>query len=306
MENYPQDSFPKIVISAGDKGLEYYSSSESGDMKFVKEGRTIKGEVPLNGYIFAKEFVESFRIPNTVANKKNKSQFVQIFAENNPGKMIEFLMDVNEKKRAALSDAEMAKLEQIIKKAKTDDDPATTAYFSTGYIEIKAPNGTNERLFIKASDISKQNMKLTPDKTKIDLLKSVSVYSFQNVLSGLNFGEIGKGSNEEKLYEKMEQMNLSICSTNCSTSPGKRLELFAMNVGKIVNFEVVGNSKIENMDDFNKYILAQQWCLLKNFANGCSNNAFKKGTDDMGSSPILSTLIKKHGSFDKLCDFLKK
>ncbi len=306
VENHPQDSFPKIVISVGDKKIEYYSSGEPGDISFIKEEKTIKGELPLNGYIFAKEFVESFRIPNTIANKKTKAQFVQIFSENNPGKMVEFLMSVNEKKRTAETDAELEKIEKLIKQANTDDDPATTAYFSTGYIEIKDPGANNERYFIKASDISKQNMKLSADKTKIDLLKSVSVYSFQNVLSGLNFGDIEKGSQEERLYEKMEQVSLTICSTNCQTTPGKSLESFAMNTGKIVSFEVVGNSKIADMDDFNKYVLAQQWCLLKNFSNACSNDSFKSGVDELGRSLIIKGLIQKHGSPDKLCDFLKK
>ena len=83
IENHPQSSFPEISISIGNKSTSYYGmdSSKAGNLRFIKESSQIKGEVPLSGYIFAKEFVESFRLSELAGNKKDKSEFIKIFEE---------------------------------------------------------------------------------------------------------------------------------------------------------------------------------------------------------------------------------
>ena len=160
IENHPQPSFPSISLTIGDKTVAYYGmdSSQEGDLKFMKETAQLKGEVPLNGYIFAKEFVESFRLSNLASNKKDKSEFIKIFEEKDTGKLVDFILSVNEKKRSALSDEELKIASKIIKQKKSDESPEEIAIFSTGFIEIKSPKANNERYFIKVEDVNKKNM----------------------------------------------------------------------------------------------------------------------------------------------------
>jgi hypothetical protein len=271
IENHPISQFPKISIMVAGKNIEYYGSTNTkeGAIEYIQEKGSISGEFPLSGYIFSKEFVESVRIPNTLANKKRMEEFIQLFKENDTVKIISFIQSVDERKRTAKNQKELDEITALIKKFGTDDDPGSTPYFSTGYIEIKPPNGTNERYFIKAADITKESVNISADKTKISLLKAMTIYSFQNVLSGLNFGNIEKGDKEDTLYNQLEKINSSLCGVNCAGGTTKDLAPFAVSVGQIVGFEVVGASKISDMDDFNKYILAQQFCLLDNFNKIC-------------------------------------
>lgn len=308
IENHPQEVFPSVSVTINNQSVDYYGMHSDRDqkIKYVKESETLKGEIPLSGYIFAKEFVESFRIPNTLANKKTKSEFVKIFAEQDAGKMVEFILSVNEKKRTAENDKELEFLEKLIKKQRTEDDAGTTPYFSTGYIELKSPKNNNERYFIKMSDLKKDSVKLNAKKTHLNLLKSVSVYSFQNILSGLNFGDIEKGSKEERLFNDLEKINNSICSIDCPLDFTKNLSEIALDIGKIVSFEVVGNSKIEDMDDFNKYVLAQQWCVLNSFSQGCHVESLDSEIKRLSNHKVISDLIKKHKGPAGLCTFLKK
>ncbi|MDD4972964.1 MAG: hypothetical protein PHY93_01365 [Bacteriovorax sp.] len=308
IENHPQSSFPTILVTIGNKTAPYYGmdSSQDEDLKFMKESSQVKGEIPLSGYIFAKEFVESFRLSNLVSNKKEKIEFVKIFEEKNVGKMVDFILSVDEKKRPAKTEKELKVILNLIKQKKSDELPEEVAIFSTGYIELKSPKGNNERYFIKVTDVNKETMTLNNNKTKINLLKSITIYSFQNILSGLNFGEIEKGSVEDQLFNKLESLNLSICGLNCPLTFTTDLSSLALNVGKIVNFEVVGNSKIENMDDFNKYVLAQQWCVLNNFSNACHVPELDSELLNMSKNKIISELITKHGSYEKMCKFLQK
>lgn len=307
IENHPQSSFPSISLTIGDRSVTYYGmdSSQEGDLKFMKEAVQLKGEVPLSGYIFAKEFVESFRLANLASNKKEKSEFIKIFEEKDSGKLVDFILSVNEKKRNALTDDELKIASKIIEKKKSDESPEEIAIFSTGYIEIKSPKGNSERYFIKVDDVNKNNMSLNDKKTKINLLKSITIYSFQNILSGLNWGDIEKGSQEEQLFNKLETLNFKICSFDCPLTFTKDLSSLALGVGKIVTFEVVGNSKIENMDDFNKYVLAQQWCVLNNFSNACHVPELDKELLSTSKNKIISGLIQKHGSAEKMCKFLQ-
>ncbi len=281
-------------------------SSQMEELKFLKEKSSLKGEVALSGYIFSKEFVESFRIPKTLANKKTSLEFVKIFSEKNPVKLVDFLLSVNEKKRTAQNDQELAMLAKLIKKNGTEDDVGSTPYFSTGYIELHSPKENNERYFIKISDINKKNISVNSNKTKIKLLKAISVYSFQNILSSLNLGGIEKESEEGKLFDRLEKLSFSICGLDCPLDFTKDLSQFALNVGKIVNFEVVGNTKIENLDDFDKYVLAQQWCVLKNFSNACHVKELDQELVQLSESQIMKGLIKKHKTSDGLCKFLQK
>ena len=64
IENHPQSSFPTISVTIGNKTAPYYGmdSSQDDDLKFMKESAQIKDESTLSGYIFAKEFVESFSL----------------------------------------------------------------------------------------------------------------------------------------------------------------------------------------------------------------------------------------------------
>ncbi|MBY0413060.1 MAG: hypothetical protein K2Q18_02790 [Bdellovibrionales bacterium] len=306
--NHPQSSFPIIKVTIGEKTVDYYGGdSAQGEMKFEKaENLKLEGEIPLSGYIFAKEFVESFRITKTIANKKTKSEFVKIFSEENPGKLVDFLLTVNEKKRNAESDSEIKLLTKKIAEANTEDIPTSTPYFSTGYIELRSPKGNNERYFVKISDVNKATMKLNPDKTKINMLKAITIYSFQNTLSSLNFGDIEKGSVEDQLYNDLERTNLSLCNVDCPFASLKSIGSMAMNVGKIVSFEAQANDKIENFDDFNKYVLAQQWCLLNEFNNSCKNQDIEVELQKLAGSKILSDLLIKHKTKEDLCKFLQK
>lgn len=308
IENHPQSSFPGISVTIGNKTVPYYGmdSSQTGDLKFMKENTQLTGEVLLSGYIFAKEFVESFRLSSLAGNKKEKAEFIKIFEEKDAGKLVDFLLSVNEKKRTAENGEELKFASKLIQQKKSDEAPEEIAIFSTGYIEIKSPKGNSERYFIKVDDVNKKNMSMNDNKTKINLLKSITVYSFQNVLSGLNWGDIDKGSQEEQLYNKLETINSAVCSFDCPLTAAKDLSSLALNVGKIVSFEVVGNSKIENMDDFNKYVLAQQWCLLYNFSNACHVPALDKELASMSQNKIISELVMKHGSAEKMCKFLQQ
>lgn len=308
IENHPQTSFPSISLTIGDKTVAYYGmdSSKQGDLKFKKEGVQLKGEIPLNGYIFSKEFVESFRLSNLASNKKESHEFVKIFEEKDTGKLVDFILSVNEKKRTALSEEELKIASKIIDKKKSDESPDEISIFSTGYIEIKSPKGNNERYFIKMGDVDKKNMILNDKKTKINLLKSITVYSFQNISTGLNWGDIEKDSLEEQLSNKLEALNSNVCAFDCPLTFTKDLSALALMVGKTVTFEVVGNGKIENMDDFNKYVLAQQWCVLNNFSNACHVPELDKELLSTSKNKIISDLIKKHGSAEKMCKFLQK
>lgn len=281
-------------------------SSQEGDLKFRREGVQLKGEIPLSGYIFSKEFVESFRLSSLASNKKESSEFIKIFEEKDTGNLVDFILSVNEKKRTALSDEELKLASKIIQKKKSDESPEEIAVFSTGYIEIKSPKGNNERYFIKIGDVDKKNMILNDKKTKINLLKSITVYSFQNISTGLNWGDIEKGSPEEQLFNKLEALNSKVCVFDCPLTFTRDLSALALTVGKTVIFEVVGNSKIENMDDFNKYVLAQQWCVLNNFSNACHVPELDKELLNMSTNKIIGELIKKHGSVEKMCKFLQK
>lgn len=220
--------------------------------------------------------------------------------------MIDFILSVDEKKRPAQNVKELDLVSKLIKQKKSDELPEEVAIFSSGYIEIKSPKGNNERYFIKITDVNKKTMTLNNNKTKINLLKSVAIYSFQNILSGLNFGDIEKGSSEDQLYNKLEALNLSVCGLDCPLTFTTDLSSLALDLGKIVNFEVVGNSKIENMDDFNKYILAQQWCVLNNFSNACHVPELDNEVLNMRKNKIIIELITKHGSAEKMCKFLQK
>ncbi len=308
IENHPQSSFPAISVTIENKTVQYYGmdNSQADDLKFIKASDQLKGEIPLSGYIFAKEFVDSFRHLNLVSNKKDKSEFIKIFEEKNVGKMVDFILTINEKKRTAKTEKEQQLVLKLLEQKKSDELSHEIAIFPTGYIELKSPMGNDERYFIKITDVNKETMTLNSARTKINLLKSVTIYSFQNLLSGLNFGDIEKGSAEDLLYNKLEALNLSICGINCPLSFTADLSLLAMNVGKIVSFEVVGNSKIENMDDFNKYVLAQQWCVLNNFTNACHVSDLENDLLGMSKNKIISELITKHGSADKMCKFLQK
>lgn len=308
VESHPHNTFPSINIVIGDKSVEYYGmdSAQEGNLKFQKTSSQLKGEVTLSGYIFAKEFVESFRIPKTVGNKKKKNEFVKIFSENDPSKLIKLILSVDEKWRTAESPAELEKIIKAIEKDKTDDIPGGTSFFPTGFIELKSPKANNERYFIKLSDIDKTTMSLNPNKEKINLLKSITVYSFQNIQLGVNFGEIEKGSAEDLLISRLEKLNTSICTINCPLDFTKDLSELALNVGKVVSFEVVGNEKIENMDDFNKYVFAQQWCVLNNFSKACHEKKLDDEIEAMALNPIIKSLILKHHSKDELCNFLQK
>lgn len=308
IENHPLKSFSTINVFIGDQSITYYGmdSSQSENLKFIKVNDDfLKGEIELSGYIFSKEFVESFRIPKTLANKKMRSEFIKLFSEKNPARMLDFLMSVNEKKRTPENEKELAMLAKLIKEKDFQDDAASTAYFSTGFIELKSPKGSNERYFVKISDFKKENVKINVASTKINLLKAISVYSFQNILTGLNFGEIEKGSQSEIFSAQLENLNNSICGLTCSLDFTKDLSQLALNVGKIVSFEVVGNEKIENMDDFNKYILAQQWCILKNFSNTCLEKDLNSELVKISQNEIMSELIKRHKSSEELCRFLQ-
>jgi hypothetical protein len=286
IENHPQSSFPTISLTIGDETVPYYGmdSSQVEDLKFRKENTQIKGEIPLSGYIFAKEFVESFRIPNLLENKK--IEFVKVFDEKNVGNLVAFI----------LSTDKLNKLDKLAGKI---------AMFSTGYIELKSPKGNNERYFIKISDVNKSTMTLNRNKTKINLLKSITIYSFQNILGSLNFGDIEKDSVEDQLYNRLEALNLSVCGLDCPLDFTIDLSSLALNVGRIVSFEVVGNSKIENMDDFNKYVLAQQWCILNNFSQACHVSKLDNELFEMSNNTIIQELITKHGSAEKMCKFLQ-
>lgn len=308
IENHPQNQFPQITILNKNKSIAYYASTftDENAIEYVKEDKLLAGEVPLSGYIFSKAFVESVRIPNTVANRKSYKEFLQVFDEGDSAKMVEFLLIINDRKRTAANDKELDFISKQIQKRQTDDIPESTPYFSTGYVEIKSPDHSNGRYFIKAGDITKANIKLSIDKTKIELLKAITVYSFQNVLTGLNFGNIEKGSQEDLLYSNLEKINASLCSTNCNEGSIKKLGSFAATVGKIVSFEVVGASEISDMDDFNKYIFAQQFCLLQNFSQACSNDDLTKEIKSVASDSIIDSLIKKHGNLKNLCSFVMK
>lgn len=308
IENHPLSSFSPIKVSIGDQNVIYYGmdSSQSGNLKFIRvQDEFLKGEIELSGYIFSKEFVESFRIPNTLASKKSKSEIVKIFSEKNPAKLLDYLMSVNEKKRTPENEKELALLSKLIKEKGFEDDAESTPYFSTGYIELKSPKENNERYFVKISDFKKENLKINPTKTKINLLKAISVYSFQNILTGLNFGDIEKGSQADTLSGQLENVNNSLCGLECPLDFSKDLSQFALNVGKIVSFEVVGNEKIENMDDFNKYVLAQQWCVLKNFSNACFEKNLNSELIKMSQNEIMNELTKRHKSSEELCRFLQ-
>ena len=63
--------------------------------------------------------------------------------------------------------------------------------------------------------------------------------------------------------------------------------------------------KIKNMDDFNKYILAQQWCILKNFSNTCLEKDLNSELVKISQNEIMSELIKRHKSSEELCRFLQ-
>jgi hypothetical protein len=308
IESHPQSSFPSINLSIGDKSVEYYGmdSAQEGNLKFVKQDTQLKGEVAISGYIFAKEFVESFRIPNTIANKKKKSEFVEIFNEKDPSKFLKVILSINEKWRTSETPEELEKIIKIIKKEKTPDSPDSTPFFPTGFIELKSPKGNNERYFINLADINKTNVTLTTDKSKINLLKSVTIYSFQNILSNLNFGDIEKDSVEDKLFKRLENLNFSICSFDCPIDFTKDLSSLALKVGKIVTFQVLGDNSIENMDDFNKYLMAQQWCVLNNFSESCHVKALDDEINDLALNPIIKGLIQKHNSAVGLCKFLQK
>lgn len=308
IEAYPQSSFPAIAIEINDQSLSYYGmdSSQEQKLRYAEQSTRLKGEIPLSGYIFAKEFVESFKFPNTIGNKKSRSEFLRIFSEKNPGKLVDFILSVNEKKRTAENAQEIELLQQLIEKEQTSDDPNTTAFFSTGYIELKSPEDNNERYFIKISDVNKKTMTLNSNKTHINILKSVTVYSFQNILSSLNFGDIERDSPEDKLYKRLETLNLSICSFDCPLNFTRDLSEMALNVGKIVSFEVVGNSKIENMDDFNKYVFAQQWCVLNNFSKACHVPKLDDEIKNLSQNKIILELIQRHNGHDELCKFIQK
>ncbi len=309
IENHPLDSFPQITLSTGEGKIAFYGmdSSLESDLMFIKESKlSLASEVPLSGYIFSKEFVESFRIPKTIANKKTNDEFVRIFAEKDPAKLVEFLMHVNEKKRTAQNDQELAMISKIIKSKKTDDDPSSTPFFSTGYVEIQSPKNNNERYFIKAADINKKNIKLNANKTRISLLKAITVYSFQNILSGLNEGGFEAGSPEEILSENLKKLNSSICGISCPLDFTVDLSQLALSVGKIVSFEVVGHSKIKNIDDFEKYVMAQQWCVLKNFANACHVKELDTEIENLANNKIIKDLISRHQNSGALCKFLQK
>ena len=308
IETHPLNSFSTVKISIGDENVVYYGmdSSQSGNLKFIRvQDDFLKGEIELSGYIFSKEFVESFRIPNTLSNKKSKSEFVKIFSEKNPAKLLDYLMQVNEKKRTPENENELALLTKLINNKGFEDNAESTPYFSTGYIELKSPKGNNERYFVKISDFKKENLKINPAKTKINLLKAISVYSFQNILTGLNFGDIEKGSQADFFSGQLENLNNSLCGLECPLAFSKDLGQFALNVGKIISFEVVGNDKIENMDDFNKYVLAQQWCVLKNFSNACFDKDLNSELIKMSQNEIMNELTKRHKSSEELCRFLQ-
>jgi hypothetical protein len=286
IENHPQSSFPAIRVEIDGKSAFYYGSDSSNTaIKLVRSNSELKGEIPLSGYIFAKEFVDSFRISGAKGNKKTKEEFLKIFDEKNPGKLVAFILATNERRPS---------------------EESGETQFPSGYIELKSPRNNNERYFIKLSEVKNANMTLNADRTKINLLKSVTVYGFQNILSGLNFGDIEKGSDQDKLYSRLEKINLSVCSFDCPLDATKNLSGLALNVGKVVSFEVVGNDKIENMDDFNKYVLAQQWCLLNNFSTACHVPALDVELNSLTKNPVLAELLKKHQSFEKLCKFIQE
>lgn len=308
IESHPLNSFSTIKVSIGDQNVIYYGmdSSQSGNLKFIEvQDEFLKGEIELSGYIFSKEFVESFRIPNTLANKKSKREFVKMFSEKNPVKLLDYLMSINEKKRTPENEKEMALLAKLIKEKEFEDDAISTPYFSTGYVELKSPKGNNERYFVKISDFKKENFKINPAKTKINLLKAISVYSFQNILAGVNFSDIEKGSQTDNFSGQLENLNNSLCGLECPLDFSKDLSQLALNVGKIVSFEVVGNEKIENMDDFNKYVLAQQWCVLKNFSNACFDKDLNNELIKMSQNETMNELTKRHKSSGELCRFLQ-
>ena len=73
VENHPLDSFPQLTLTIGELKVPFYGmdSRQEAELKFIKETTLeLSSEVPLSGYIFSKEFVESFRISKTMGNKK--------------------------------------------------------------------------------------------------------------------------------------------------------------------------------------------------------------------------------------------
>lgn len=235
-----------------------------------------------------------------------RSDFVKIFSEKNPAKLIEYLMSVNEMKRTPENENELALLTKLIKEKGLEDEAISTPYFSTGYIELRSPKGNNERYFVRISDLKKENIKINSAKAKMNLLKAISVYSFQSILAGLNFGDIEKGSQGDFFSGQLESLNNSLCGLECQLDLTKDLSQLALNVGKIVSFEVVGNKKIENMDDFNKYVLAQQWCVLKIFSNACFNKDLDNELIKMSQNETMNELTKRHKSSGELCRFLQE
>jgi hypothetical protein len=254
VNDFDPASFSNLEIQIPNGKVETYvgyikdlGDPEKNPYIFKKTSHILKGLFYLNGYVFAKEFVESKKFPNA-KNKKMFDEYLKIFNEKNIGKMIEFLFSVNELK---------------------------DQFSPKGFIEISSIEDSRSRYFIKMADLKKEAMILNVDELKINILKATTAYAIKDKISGLNLGNIESGDSFDLLTKDLLNLTDSICGINCTASPMMNFGGIASQLGKILTFEVVGNGKIPE-DKYNEYVLLQQWCMLDLFSEGCRNSGLEE------------------------------
>ncbi len=287
-ESHPLETLSPLVIATGSGDSLYYHTvtinEETVPKKLVfmkKKQLPPSGLIPISGYVIAKEFVEAHR---SNPDKKEKLKFYQALNEKNPQKLLSFFLD-----QAELKDSERK-------------------FLPTGFIELAPVENSEgkERIFVALKDLKKKDMKIDLNQAKIQILKSITVYSFQSLQTGVNFGQIEDGDEADKLSRALEEVSKTICGAHCENNDLNQIGEFAADIGNIVSTEMAGDSRLENLEESNDYIFAQQICTIESMNSVCGSKELTQSVDQLKSSALIIKLIKRHESFKNVCAFVTK
>jgi hypothetical protein len=298
IENEKQNDFPGIKIDGKVAGSLYAISLDDDDADLdygFKKTQTIpSGTVlKLNSYVIAKELLDQLNF-KSISTKTSRAEIRKILDSKDPTALKGFYIKLAEKLRTAVSEEEFETIKKEIRLKKTEDDPNTTPYFKTGFVEVSPLTKSDIRYFIPLEKI--KSLKVDAEEGKVTLLQSMNLLAFKKLQANVNGGFLS--DKEVKELEGLEKTFTDQCNRTCQFNHPSVSEL-ALNIIDIANFDFFKDLS-QDASSMNEKVFLAQACLIKNYSDTCGN--LKASAPTLLRRDGVKKILSKYSSLTEACD----